>query len=57
MRDLIRLGVRFLRDDRGATSIEYAIIASMLSIVILVAVFSIGTTLNTTYTSVAAGLR
>ena len=57
MRDLIRLGMRFLRDDGGATSIEYAIIASMLSIAILVAVFSLGTTLNTTYTSVATGLK
>ena len=57
VRDLIRLGVRFLRNDGGATAIEYAIIAGMLSIVIVVAVNSIGTNLNTTFTSVATAVK
>jgi pilus assembly protein Flp/PilA len=49
--------MRCLSDDGGATSIEYAIIAGGLSIVILTAVSSIGTTLNTTYTTVATALK
>jgi pilus assembly protein Flp/PilA len=45
----------FARDERGATAIEYAIIAGSLSIVIVAAVANIGTTLNTTFTSVKNG--
>ena len=49
--------LRFLKDETGATAIEYAIIAGGISIVMVVAVQAIGTTLNTTFTSVAAGLK
>jgi pilus assembly protein Flp/PilA len=49
--------MRFLRDETGATAIEYAIIAGGISIVIVTAVQAIGTTLNTTFTSVAAGFK
>jgi pilus assembly protein Flp/PilA len=47
----------FLKDNSGATAIEYALIATGISIVILVAVISIGTTLNTTYTNVSTALE
>jgi pilus assembly protein Flp/PilA len=47
----------FLKDEAGAPAIEYAIISGGISIVIVVAVQAIGTTLNTTFTSVAAGLK
>jgi pilus assembly protein Flp/PilA len=47
----------FLKDNSGATAIEYALIASGISIVILVAVNSIGTTLNTTFTNVSTALK
>ena len=48
---------RFLQDDSGATSIEYAIIASVVSIVILTAVTGLGSTLKGSYTSVQAALN
>jgi pilus assembly protein Flp/PilA len=54
---LIRLGARFLSSDCGATAIEYAIIAATLSIAILTAVTSIGTSVNTMFTSVQAGFK
>ena len=57
MSRLIRLGARFLQDDRAATAIEYAIIAGTLSIVIVTVVASIGTTVNTTFTTVATGVK
>ena len=47
----------FFRDEQGATAIEYALIAAGISIVIVVAVDSIGTTLNTTFTSVSTQLK
>lgn len=48
---------RFLADQSGATAIEYCLIAAGLSIVILAAVNSIGTTLNTNFTSVNSSLK
>jgi pilus assembly protein Flp/PilA len=49
--------LRFLKDETGATAIEYAIIAAGISIVMVVAVQAIGTNLNAKFTSVAAGLK
>jgi pilus assembly protein Flp/PilA len=54
MRQLIS---RFLNDESGATAIEYCLIAAGLSIVIITAVNSIGTTLNTKFTSVNTSLK
>jgi pilus assembly protein Flp/PilA len=47
----------FVIDDVGATAIEYALIAAGISIVIVVAVNSIGTSLNTTFSSVSSQLK
>lgn len=49
--------VRFLENEAGATAIEYAMIAGWLSIAIVVAVQSLGTTLNTTFTSVSTAIK
>lgn len=57
MREFVKWGARLFRDEKGATSIEYAIIAGSLSIVIVVVVQSIGTSLNTIFTSVQAGFK
>jgi pilus assembly protein Flp/PilA len=48
---------RFLADRSGATAIEYCLIAVGLSIVILAAVNSIGTTLDAKFTSVNSSLK
>jgi pilus assembly protein Flp/PilA len=53
---MARLLVRFGKDQSGATAIEYAIIAAGISIVIVVAVNSIGTSLNSTFSSVSSAL-
>jgi pilus assembly protein Flp/PilA len=52
-----RLVSRFLSDQSGATAIEYCLIAVGLSIVIITAVNSIGTGLNTKFTSVNSSLK
>jgi pilus assembly protein Flp/PilA len=54
MRQLVS---RFLADRSGATAIEYCLIAVGLSIVILAAVNSIGTTLDAKFTSVNSSLK
>ncbi len=50
---------RFLRDDSGATAIEYGLIliASGIALAIIVAVQLVGTNLNTTFNSVANAVR
>ena len=54
MRGLIS---RFLNDQSGATAIEYCLIATGLSIVILAAVNGVGTTLSAKFTSINASLK
>jgi len=52
-----RLLALFATDNTGATAIEYAIIAGGLSIAIVVAVGSLGTQLNATFTSVSTAVK
>jgi pilus assembly protein Flp/PilA len=52
-----RLIWKFLSNQSGATSIEYALIAAGISIVILTVVNGIGTTLNGMYSSVNNSLK
>jgi pilus assembly protein Flp/PilA len=47
---------RFLRDESGATAIEYGLIAAGIAVVIIAAVQSVGTNLNGTFTTVASNL-
>ena len=52
-----KLVLHFLRNNSGVTAIEYALIAGGISIVILAAVQSIGTTVTGTFTGVANALQ
>ena len=52
-----RLVGRFLRDERGTSAIEYAIIASGVSIVIVGTVATLGTAVKGFYDSVANALK
>lgn len=47
----------FLRDDSGATAIEYALIASGISIVILGTVATLGSNVKNMYTNVSSALK
>ena len=49
--------VRFMQDEQGATAIEYGLIAAGISIAIIAVVSSLGSTLNTTFTSVQTALK
>jgi pilus assembly protein Flp/PilA len=54
---MLNLISRFLRDESGATAIEYCLIAVGLSIVIVTAVNGIGSTLNAKFASVNSSLK
>lgn len=45
---------RFLRDDSGATAIEYGLIAALIAVVIISAVTLVGSNLTTTFSTIAA---
>jgi pilus assembly protein Flp/PilA len=47
----------FLRNESGATAIEYALIAADISIVIVAAVQAMGSSLNTTFSNVLSSLK
>jgi pilus assembly protein Flp/PilA len=47
---------KFIRDDSGATAIEYGLIAGLVSVVIIVAVTAVGTKLSKTFNSVGNAL-
>jgi len=49
--------MRLMGDESGATSIEYAIIAAGVSIVILGAVNALGANVTNMFSSVATALR
>ncbi len=44
---------RFMLCQQGVTAIEYALIASLIAIVIVTAIGSVGTSLNSSFTNVA----
>ena len=48
---------RFLKDERGATAIEYGLIAAGISVAIIAVVQGLGSKLNTTFTSVQNALN
>ena len=48
---------RFCKNEAAATAIEYALIAGFVSIVIVGAVETIGTSLSITFSSVASGIK
>jgi pilus assembly protein Flp/PilA len=48
---------RFVRDESGATAIEYGLIAALIAVVIITALTSVGTSLSAKFTSIATTLR
>ena len=47
----------FLRDENGATAIEYGLIAACISVAIILAITNVGSSLNTTFSNVANALH
>ena len=49
----LHLKVTGLRDDRGATAVEYGLMVALIAIVIIVAVTLLGTNLSSLFNTVA----
>jgi pilus assembly protein Flp/PilA len=52
-----RVFLKFLSDQSGATAIEYGLIAAGISLAIIAAVNTLGTTLNTQFTAINTSLK
>ena len=48
---------KLLRDESGATAIEYGLIAALISVIIITAVTIVGTQLSTVFNSIATALQ
>jgi pilus assembly protein Flp/PilA len=54
---LKRYFLEFLRDNSGATAIEYGLIAAGIALAIIAVVNGIGTNLNTQYSAINNSLK
>ena len=48
---------RFVRDESGATAIEYGLIVALIAVVIIGAVTTLGTNLNTSLSKAVSAIR
>ena len=47
---------RLIRDESGATAIEYGLIAALISVVIIVAITAVGTQLSSVFSTIQGDL-
>jgi pilus assembly protein Flp/PilA len=52
-----KLVLRFMKDETGATAIEYGLIASGIALAIVATVQALGTQLNTTFSTVSTAIK
>lgn len=48
---------RFAKDESGATAIEYGLIAALIAVALITILGTVGTKLNTTFSSISEGLQ
>ena len=48
---------RFVRDESGATAIEYGLIAALIAVIVITAVTTIGSNLKTTFTTISTKIK
>jgi pilus assembly protein Flp/PilA len=48
---------RFIKDESGATAIEYGLIAALIAVVVITAVTTIGTNLKGTFNNAANAVK
>jgi pilus assembly protein Flp/PilA len=54
---MTKLVARFVKDESGATAIEYGLIAAGISLAIIAAVNGLGTTLNTKFSDIGSSIK
>ena len=51
-----KLVSRFIKDESGATAIEYGLIAALIAVAIIIGARALGTSLNTKFNEVATAV-
>lgn len=54
---MTQIFARFMKDESGATAIEYGLIAALISVAIITAAGSVGTKLSTIFTNIGTSLE
>ncbi len=54
---MINLLKHFAANERGATAIEYGLIAALIAVVIISAVTAVGTQLSSTFTTISGSIK
>jgi pilus assembly protein Flp/PilA len=53
----MRTIVKFLKDESGATAIEYGLIVTGIAVAIIPVITGVGTKLKTTFTTISTALK
>lgn len=53
---MTKLFARFMKDESGATAIEYGLIAALISVALIAGASSLGNSLNNTFTKLGGKL-
>lgn len=56
MKDLMGKVKHFIREEEGASAVEYGLLVAGIAVVVMVAIYAIGTNLNTKFQGVATQL-
>jgi pilus assembly protein Flp/PilA len=48
---------KFIRDENGATAIEYGLIAALIAVVIIVALTALGNNISLKFSTIAASVQ
>ena len=48
---------KLLKDKKGATAIEYGLIAALIAVAAITAMSGVGTTLNSTFTNISTSMQ
>jgi pilus assembly protein Flp/PilA len=54
---MTKLVSRFMKDESGATAIEYGLIAAGIAVAIITAVNGVGSSLSSKFTSISTSLK
>lgn len=50
---MTKIFAKFLKDESGATAIEYGLIAALISVALITGASTLGNTLNNTFTAIS----
>ncbi len=56
MKNMMKDMIKKLKDEKGATAVEYGVMVALIAVAIIAAVTLVGTNLNGVFTSVSGAL-